>query len=525
MDRYHDLLTEVEIKFILNFQELSINSQRLFVRLIMRKGPYFLVNKLHYDEIDIVKAVKELSETTFFMINPRQEVSLALQIFTKNELIDLFKDKLKVKTSISKDYLVFEIMESLDQELIWETLENSTDLVVALHQETIRMYKLLFFGNLRQGMEEFIFEDLGVMKFETYEIRPIDRFFDDREVVDAFFIFSDIQYALWEMKSTGNVEDILSLGLAVMNYNFPAKFAKKKEKLFLSIGSYLEKNKWYDEALVFFAHSTINPSKERMVRILAKQGKLSDSYELCSLLLGSENYYEREFAAFFIEKIKKKQGKTYVKNSRKEYLEKTIELENIPNERVEDSVLKYYHQQGWIGFYTESKIWAALTGIILWEIIFKARPNVFFNPFQRGPVDLLSATFYIDNKEEIDMIFEDLFYQDQWQDILITSYKDKYLIANYLVDWKRVTIDVFTTVVSHLTIDDIINISKRMITNPAEFRSGLPDLLLINPQEKKYYLVEVKGPGDQLQPNQRRWLNYFEENHIPYFVQKVKWKV
>lgn len=522
-DRYNDLLTEEEVFFATQFKKMSVDAQRLYVRLIMRKGPYFRKDKIQYSEINIENAIQDLVDNKYFVLNPREEPSLALQTFVKNDLLTIFQELLDVKSSISKDYLLFEIIETLDEEDIWKSLEACTDLIVPIHQEYIRLYKLLFFGNLRQGMEEFIFEDLGLMKFESYEIRMQDRFFDDREVVDAFFILSDLQYALWEMKSVGNVEDVISLGVALTNYEFPVKFEQKKEKLFLSIGSYLEKNKMLDEALVFFAQSSINPSKERMVRILDKQEKWNDSFELCSFLLDADNYYEREFAEFYIEKLKKKLGKEYKKNSRKKYIEQVVELENIPNERVEDAVLKHYHNRGRIGFYSESKIWSALTGIILWDIIFKARPNVFFNPFQRGPDDLFSARFYLENKDDIDVLFEALFYDENWQKVLLEKYKEKYLIANHLVDWKRVTLEVFSQVISHVSIDDIIHIAKRLITNPAEFRSGLPDLLLIDPAKNSYALVEVKGPGDQLQTNQRRWLNFFEENKIPYFVQKVKW--
>ena len=328
---------------------------------------------------------------------------------------------------------------------------------------------------------------------------------------------------LWELKSLGDVEGILALGMEVYMYGFHEKFNRELEKFYLSIGSFFEKNKLYLEALDFFVLSSIYPSKERMVRILDKQGNLEEAFDLCSSLQDSENYYEREFAVFFIEKIKKKLGQKYLKNTRKKYLEKTIELLNISNERVEDAVLKYYRDKGWVGFYSESKIWASITGILLWDVIFSARPNVFYNPFQRGPADLFSADFYLENKDELESIFEKFFYNPNWQHELLDKYEEKYLTANHLVDWKRVNIEVFKTVIQYLSIEDIIHLSRRLITNPAEFRSGLPDLFLIEPDSKKYYLVEVKGPGDQLQPNQRRWLKYFEENNIPYFVQKVKW--
>ncbi len=524
-DRYRDLLTESEIEFTNDFQKMGIDAQRLFVRLIMRKGPYFRLDKLAYPEINIPVAMDDLVTNEFIAINPREEISLALQIFTKKELYELFIDKLSgIKSAMGKDYLVFEISENLDEMEIWEVLEARSPLIVPLHQDHVRLNKLLFFGNLRQGMEEFIFEDLGLLKFEKYEIRPKDRFFSHREIVDSYFILSDLRYALWELKSIGDIDQIISLGLAIAKYGFSDKYNNEIEKIYLSIGSYLEKNKLLDEALAFFAQTSIYPAKERMVRILDKQNQLEESFDLCSFLLDSENYYEQEFAIFYLEKIKKKLGQNYLKNTRKKYPENTIELPNIQSESVEEAVLNHYYHQGWKGYYTESKIWAALCGLLFWDIIFSPRPNVFFNPYQRGPMDLFTANFYLENKEAIESRLEEFLFDNQWQDNLVNAYKERYKTANLLIDWKRVTIKTIQDVVNFVAKEDIINISRRIIINPAEFKSGLPDLLIIDPHEDQYFLVEVKGPGDQLQPNQRRWLNYFEKHKIPFFVQKVKWE-
>ena len=60
--------------------------------------------------------------------------------------------------------------------------------------------------------------------------------------------------------------------------------------------------------------------------------------------------------------------------------------------------------------------------------------------------------------------------------------------------------------------------------DPAANRSGLPDLVVLDPDARRYQLIEVKGPGDQLQLNQKRWLRYFGEQDIPYSVAWVDWR-
>jgi hypothetical protein len=36
-------------------------------------------------------------------------------------------------------------------------------------------------------------------------------------------------------------------------------------------------------------------------------------------------------------------------------------------------------------------------------------------------------------------------------------------------------------------------------------------------------MVEVKGPGDKLQNNQKRWIKTFSSNEIPFQLAHVSW--
>ena len=58
-------------------------------------------------------------------------------------------------------------------------------------------------------------------------------------------------------------------------------------------------------------------------------------------------------------------------------------------------------------------------------------------------------------------------------------------------------------------------------------RTGFPDLVRFWPansdSEGRYELVEVKAPGDKLQDNQIRWLDYCAGQGIPVRVCHVQW--
>jgi hypothetical protein len=51
----------------------------------------------------------------------------------------------------------------------------------------------------------------------------------------------------------------------------------------------------------------------------------------------------------------------------------------------------------------------------------------------------------------------------------------------------------------------------------------LPDLIRFWPAERRYELIEVKGPGDRLQDNQIRWLAYCAQHGMPVRVLDVRW--
>ena len=63
----------------------------------------------------------------------------------------------------------------------------------------------------------------------------------------------------------------------------------------------------------------------------------------------------------------------------------------------------------------------------------------------------------------------------------------------------------------------------RILSDIRANRCGLPDLVQFWPAERRYRLIEVKGPGDRLQDNQIRWLTFCVAQGIPVSVCHVTW--
>ena len=80
-------------------------------------------------------------------------------------------------------------------------------------------------------------------------------------------------------------------------------------------------------------------------------------------------------------------------------------------------------------------------------------------------------------------------------------------------------------VADHFAEDDVhaLAITRRILANIRSNACGLPDLVQFWPAQRRYQLIEVKGPGDRLQDNQIRWLTFCVAHGIPVSVFQVSW--
>ena len=64
---------------------------------------------------------------------------------------------------------------------------------------------------------------------------------------------------------------------------------------------------------------------------------------------------------------------------------------------------------------------------------------------------------------------------------------------------------------------------ERILADVRENRTGFPDLIQFWPGQRRYRMIEVKGPGDRLQDNQLRWIDYCLEHGMPVEVCYLQW--
>ena len=139
--QYQNLLSDSEITFIQDFENLSKESQCLYLRLASRRATWFREEKLSYGEIsNISLCLNELGENGFIRFASTQDsVNLGpiLSVFSKKECIALVSNLPhfpKYPSNISKDDLV-DLCKPFGIEILKEMNEISGRLICPVQLE------------------------------------------------------------------------------------------------------------------------------------------------------------------------------------------------------------------------------------------------------------------------------------------------------------------------------------------------------------------------------------------------------
>lgn len=543
-NQYGDLLTEGESAFYHQFNGLTSPAQRLYIRLVSRRGSEIRQDKLNYVEIpDIARHALILAEKNFIAIDPDLESAEHLALFTKPELKQFFSS-VKKTSSLSKTDLVEAIETHTEEENIRSTLNSVTPILQPLHADLLAVYQLCFFGNAYQDLTEFVLEDLGMVKYETYVIKSEDRSFHNRESIEKTYEYGLMSDELYLYLSESDETEIFSYFDNLPLPGNDVHLIRCYSRLCNQLARQCERLEANKMALSIYQHAQHTPSRERQSRIYAKQKQLEKALSICEdILLSPEDDDEHEFAIFFGHQLKKKLGLKALKEKptpiEEEHLclsrEWLVELESVElaaalhYELIDAEVVADNNDDSTENdnaekcFYVENQLFLSLFGLFFWDIIFSSVPGAFDNHYQRGPRGLFSPDFYKLRYRDIDKRLKQLQKGESWKKTILKHYKNKFGLANHLVHWSLFEDSVLLSqCLDHIPSKHLHSLFHKMSRDLGHYNTGFPDLIFF-PPTGGYQLIEVKGPGDKLQKNQKRWLRFFFEEDIPALVSYVTW--
>ncbi|WP_306716789.1 VRR-NUC domain-containing protein [Burkholderia dolosa] len=524
-ERYDDLLDAAEHAFLRHFAQLPQASRALLVRMLMRSGPDFRASKLVYDEIGCpVAAAAPLVELGWVDPAPALTLDELFALSTKAELLTIFPSLAAHAGERKLDWLerlrpAHDVAQPLDA---WCASAADRVLRVTVGVLCDRL-RLMFFGNLHQDWSEFVLADLGVFQYESVPFAPSSRAFQQRGDVDAYLALNACREAL-DAWPDDQPFDALLHAIDAVTCTQPW-LQTRRAKLLFTLGQACERRADWPAALDAYARSAWPGSRHRRIRVLERCGRDDDALALALDARGSfESDEERQRVERMLPRLLRRAGHR---------VERAAAAPDVPRETlvlarphafvsVEFAVRDHLAEPGVSVHYVENTLINSLFGLLCWEPVFAAVPGAFFHPFQRGPADLHAPDFAARRAQAFAACFAQL-ESDAYRDTIRRHYATKTGLQSPFVFWGVLSEQLLDEALACLPAAHLRLWFERLLADVRSNRSGLPDLVRFWPDERRYELIEVKGPGDRLQDNQTRWLAYCRAHGMPVRVVDVEW--
>ncbi|KAG9446705.1 hypothetical protein H6P81_012833 [Aristolochia fimbriata] len=560
LKRHSHLFTNDEKSFLESFYSLSDGSQRLFIRLYSRKGPWFRMSNISYPEIsDSWQAVEQLCALGFLItfesmkMPSNSDVNDVLDVLTAPELREIFDlALLKSIQCTRKKELVRWLSASYEDgtcpglpRMVSERTSGCVQISSASESLFWRIQRL-FFLNGKQDLSAFLLIDLGLVKYPSYICNISFPIFPSRADLIAYEEAIGVAQLIDQSIDDNNMEmamrciDVSDHHISDMDHKLPRTWfscfsASWIHSKVVSLGvSLLERDRRYKDAIKLLKRLLSRFTSDgrrgywtlRLSMDLEHMGLINESLVVAEegvqdpcVRAGSRVALQRRvlrlgkpprrwktptYAVTINRKIKEVHVRGRPLNC-EAGLKSRFYGEDGEQYGVEELALQYYAGEGgWKGVHTESGIWMTIFGLLMWDIIFADVPDVFQTKFQTAPLDLPTDSFYTSREGLIESQLEKIF-NGMAEEMLIISWESNFSTACLGVNWARHSLDDLRAVVTCTGGPCLASFCRHLAKDYQSWSSGMPDLLLWRfiKERGEVKLVEVKGPRDRLSEQQR----------------------
>ncbi|MES2128145.1 MAG: VRR-NUC domain-containing protein [Pseudomonadota bacterium] len=520
--RYADLLTDEEAAFIARFPTLPQGARALFVRMVMRKGVLFRASKLSYAEIgSAIEAARPLLAAGWVEADPLIELDALFDLLSKPEIGSAFALPQHAKGSRKAEQLEALRADFADARPFSAWFADSGD--VAYHilaKPLCDRLRLIFFGNYHQDWTDFVLSDLGMYTFEAVDISPDSRGFRNRRDIDNYLALHACTERHYAGDDPGEVLKAIPPGELGNEW-----LEGRREKLLFLVGQQFEKLQDWPASHDIYARCRYPGARARAIRVLEKAERYAEAFTLLEQAQAApESEAEHQQLLRVAPRLRRKLGHPKLAATIGAVVQR-IDLQlPMPQEHwwVEGVVRDHLSSLDAPVFYVENALINSLFGLLCWRAVFAAIPGAFFHPFHRGPADLHSADFHQRRKAEFDACLAEL-HNERYRTTIKQNFAAKAGVQSPFLYWEALSEELIDLALDCIPAVHLEKAFERILADVQANRSGFPDLIQFWPAERRYRMIEVKGPGDRLQDNQLRWIDYCAEHGMPVSVCYLQW--
>ncbi len=518
LDRNEDLLSAPERAFAAELNALPISAQALLARLSMRRGVLFRRSKIHYAEIEsLPEAFNALVDIGWLDSRPPLTLQDLFRLCTREELARRFGDRVG---RMNKSDAYEALIEVYGDDRPFEEWLNTDEPVYQVSiAPMVLQFRLLHFGNFHQEWHEYTLAHLQIFRYEPVPLDPASRPFESREDIEFFYAL----YRCYEAVSDGaDFPEILALLPKV-----PASegwLRRRWDRLRSHLGQAAERQEDFETALRMYRDNTLPEARVREIRLLECLDRDDEALATANVLLQesvSELIVQR--VSRIVARLERRRGSGPVRRVRQvPWASIQLQLNHDPERRVEVLVQEHLSSADAPVFYLENSLICSLFGLLCWEAIFQPLRGAFFHPFQSGPADLGCPDFVVRRRAAFDACLQRL-ETGEYSAIILRTFAEKHGTSAPFVHWLALDEPTLRLALQCIPVEHLKLYFVRMLEDLSENTHGFPDLVQFFVPTRTYKLVEVKGPGDRVQDNQRRWLQFCARHGLPVEVCQVGW--
>lgn len=518
VERNHDLLSRPERQFADQLNALPTPAQALLARLSMRRGVLFRRSKIRYAEIEpLESALDALAEIGWLDARPGLTLQEVFRLSTRAELAQRFGDRL---SRLTKQAAYDALIESHAGERPFQEWLSTDEAVYHVSiAPMVLQFRLLHFGNFYQEWHEYTLAHLQIFKYESVPLDVASRPFETREEIELFYALYRCYEAMSEDAELPELIALLPKAPAGQGW-----LRRRWDRLRYHLGQEAERQEGAETALEMYRDNIQPDARVRQVRLLECLGRDEEALQTAHTLL-QESFSELivQRVSRIVSRLQRRRGSKVAKPvNQLAWASSELQLAYDSDRCVEVLAQEHLSRDDAPVYYVENSLLCSLFGLLCWDAIFQPVRGAFFHPFQSAPADMDCPEFVARRREAFDACLNRLETGEHVATIL-RIFAQKYGTRAPFVHWLALDEPTLQLALQCIPVEHLKLYFARMLDDLSENTSGFPDLVQFFLETRTYRLIEVKGPGDRVQDNQRRWLQFCARHELPMEVCQVRW--